>query len=159
MEQQCLDNAPATIKFLEGAIAVPLDDIPQFVWTNGYQGTSEERHPGRLQIELQGNQHLSNKRKNIVCRTLPSNIQDLRSHYWIGEQILIESSSNDSADTLKQMRNTSNDLHVQRQKYTLASFDTFTKLQIFGIHFIRDKLTLTSTSFIQVRSATIPKIL
>ncbi|ORY96092.1 hypothetical protein BCR42DRAFT_430587 [Absidia repens] len=84
------------------------------------------------------------------------------------ERILIESSGDDmdhsEEDTIKQICNTSNCLKVDMKVYRAASFDTFLRRQVFGLQFIHDKMTLTTTrminkeryAFIETRSAIIP---
>ncbi|CAO3595880.1 unnamed protein product [Absidia cylindrospora] len=211
-----LKDAPGTFIFLKEALNQPLDDLPRYLWTNGYHCTGDEQQNNDMIRHI-----LTDFRINcMIIATKPSNertpfaehfvpifkafagITNLVAFTWcekglqtnhllslclpestplrslldgVGtsikdnmERILIESSGDDSEhateDTLKQMSNTSNCLKMEMKKYKLASYDTFLKRQIFGIHFIHDKMTLTSTrmespnrySFIEVRSATIP---
>ncbi|KAI8334824.1 hypothetical protein BC941DRAFT_356528, partial [Chlamydoabsidia padenii] len=84
------------------------------------------------------------------------------------ERLLIESSGDNiehsEEDTIKQICNTSSCLKMDMKKYQFASFDTFRRRQVFGLQFINDKMTLTTTSiidkeryaFIETRSARIP---
>jgi hypothetical protein len=75
-----------------------------------------------------------------------------------------DESGHTEEDTLKQISNTSHCLKMDLALYKRASFDTFLKRQVFGIQFMGDKMTLTSSrlisptryAFIEVRSAVIP---
>ncbi|CAO3594301.1 unnamed protein product [Absidia cylindrospora] len=77
---------------------------------------------------------------------------------------MLDDSGHTEEDTLKQINNTSHCLKMDLARYKHASFDTFLKRQVFGIQFIHDKMTLTSSrlisptryAFIEVRSAVIP---
>ncbi|KAI8343244.1 hypothetical protein BC941DRAFT_410802 [Chlamydoabsidia padenii] len=218
MEEQsnnkCLSDVPGTSKFLLSALRLPLDQLPRYLWTNGYDDctkdeemnnemvryiltdfslntkintnkTTNERTPysehfipifkafagatGLMDFDWCEKTHIANHTLPL-CLPTTTPLRTLLDGIGVSvkdrvERLLIESSGiHAEEDTLNQISNTTNCLKLDMRKYKLASYSTFLKRQVFGIHFVHDRMTLSSTrmmnkdrySFVEVRSSRIP---
>ncbi|CAO3589937.1 unnamed protein product [Absidia cylindrospora] len=214
--KKSLKNLPGTFGFLKTVLKQDLDDIPQYLWANGYDGcTADELTMNKMIRYILTDYHLNcmdddntanertpfcehfipvfkafarvtglmkftwcekgliNNRLLSLCLPKPLLLRSLLDGVGIShkdklERVLIESSGEDGGhteeDTLKQISNTNHCLKMDLGRYKHSSYHTFLRRQIFGIHFIDDKMTLTSTrliapdryAFVEVRSARIP---
>ncbi|SAL96757.1 hypothetical protein [Absidia glauca] len=187
LNNQSLDNVPGAVKFLDELLQQPMDDLLQYLWANGYEGcTDEERSVNNMIRYILTDFHLNctittnndNERTPFCQRFIPifkafAGVTRLMDFTWCEKGLLNNRllslglpKSMLHRTLLDGIAIPSHCLKMDLALYKRASFDTFLKRQVFGIQFIGDKMTLTSSrlisptryAFIEVRSAVINRL-